>query len=70
MSSKWAMSVVVVLGIWAPLAVAQRAQITDHILDPSRAVIPEAEVSLRNVDTGTRYPARSNEAGVNTAFLF
>lgn len=54
----------IVLWLACPaLAVAQRAQIVGRVADPSGAVIPEAEISLRNVETGIKYPTRTNESG-------
>lgn len=45
---------------------AQSAQMTGRIVDPSDAVVPDAEVSVIASDTGTRRRAKSNHDGYYT----
>src|SRR5262245_55760964 len=50
-------------GLWRGLAVAQDAQISGQILDPSKASIVGADIALRNEQTGGRRNIQSNESG-------
>ncbi len=49
----------------APL-LAQSAQVTGRVADPTGAVIPLAEVAVTNVDSGGRRTASTNEQGYYT----
>ncbi|MBL8178447.1 MAG: TonB-dependent receptor [Bryobacterales bacterium] len=44
-------------------AQSDRGTITGRILDPASAAIPAAAVVATHIDTGVRYPARTNETG-------
>lgn len=52
--------------ICGPSAHAQQAQLTGSVVDSTRAVVPQASVSLHNQDTGVKYQALTNGAGVYT----
>src|SRR5579859_2888346 len=45
------------------LAWGQNSGITGRIVDPTGAVVPSAEVTVLNVDTGARYPTSANNDG-------
>jgi len=53
----------VLAAILTAIAVAQDAQISGLILDPSQARVVGADIALRNEQTGGRRNTRSNEAG-------
>ena len=50
----------------AAAAVAQTAQITGRVTDPSGAVVPAADAVVVNAQTGTRLATQSNEGGYYT----
>ncbi|MDZ4797342.1 MAG: TonB-dependent receptor [Bryobacteraceae bacterium] len=60
------MKVLFALLLTIPAAFAQSGQITGRITDSSGAVVVAALVAASHVDTGTRYPAQSNEDGYFT----
>jgi hypothetical protein len=47
-------------------ALAQQAQITGRITDPTGSVVPRAQVSVRSVDTGSTRETETNEQGYYT----
>src|SRR5262249_42422961 len=49
-----------------PACFAQTAQITGIVSDPSGVVVPGAEITVTNIDTGIKKAATSNEQGVYT----
>ena len=51
---------------WAVVAWGQNAEITGRITDPTGAVIPSAQVTIKNVETGTQYPTHANDGGYFT----
>jgi hypothetical protein len=51
-------------GVCANSLYAQNAQISGSVKDKSDAVIPNASLTLTNVDTGVRVTAKTNEKGV------
>src|SRR5260370_13786361 len=59
-------SVVVVLGPGAQYTLAQteKASISGRITDQSNAVMPDAEVELKNTDTGIVTVTKTNDQGV------
>jgi hypothetical protein len=46
---------------------AQTAEITGRVTDPSGAVVPAAQVTITNVETGSHYGLRTNADGYFTA---
>ena len=58
-----AMLVAALLAAGARPAPAQTAQITGKITDPSGAVVPGAEISAVNLETGSRRETVSNSEG-------
>ena len=58
------------LADWActlgPMAIAQTAEITGRITDPSGAIIPGADVSVTNLETGMKRSTSSNDEGYYT----
>jgi len=61
--------VVFFLSAAAAVLQAQNAQITGRVADPSGAVVPSAEVSVTNVDTGDRRSTSTNEQGYYTVLF-
>jgi len=59
-------SVVVVIGPGAQYTLAQteKASISGRITDQSNAVMPDAEVELKNTDTGIVTVTKTNDQGV------
>src|SRR5215813_2933776 len=51
------------IALGGALAVAQDAQISGLVLDPSKANIAGADIALRNEQTGGRRTTQSNESG-------
>jgi hypothetical protein len=51
------------------LAWAQTGEITGRVTDPSGAIVPGAEVAIKNVDTGVSRAVKSNESGYYSAPL-
>src|SRR5258708_25279739 len=60
-------SVVVVLGPGAQYTLAQteKASISGRITDQSNAVMPDAEVELKNTDTGIVTVTKTNDQGAS-----
>lgn len=60
--------VAVLLSVWRPLpATAQSlttGDITGTVTDPSGAVVPNAQVMLKNLDSGTTQTRNTNAQGV------
>jgi len=70
--SKWALRALALglLGLlWTGAALAQTAQITGRVTDPSGAVIPGASITVANVATGVDRQVTTNEAGYYTVPL-
>ncbi|MDX1978950.1 MAG: TonB-dependent receptor [Bryobacteraceae bacterium] len=57
------------LPIAAVALYAQNAQITGRVTDPTGAVVPGADVTVTNVDTGDKRTAASNEQGYYTVLF-
>ncbi|HWB95136.1 MAG TPA: carboxypeptidase-like regulatory domain-containing protein, partial [Bryobacteraceae bacterium] len=62
-NSKEIARILVILALFAPGAIAQNAEITGRVTDPSRAVVPQAEIMVVNTDTGTARRTSSNDEG-------
>jgi hypothetical protein len=62
-NSKEIARILVILALFAPVAIAQNAEITGRVTDPSRAVVPQAEIMVVNTDTGTARRTSSNDEG-------
>ncbi|MCI0626751.1 MAG: TonB-dependent receptor [Acidobacteria bacterium] len=50
-------------------ALGQTAQITGRVADSTNAVVPDAKINVRNVDTGIENPTSTNESGYYTVPL-
>ena len=61
--------ITVLAALFAGTLLAQTAQFTGRITDPSQAVIPGAEVQVTNLDTGIVRAARANAEGYFTVPL-
>jgi len=64
----WVLGLVVTLFATCCLAQFETAAVLGTVRDPSRSVIPNAKVTLRNVDTGVTATARTDATG-NFEFL-
>lgn len=51
------------------IALAQTGEVTGRVTDPTGAIVPGAEVMVKNVDTGVSRQVVSNEAGYYSAPL-
>jgi outer membrane receptor protein involved in Fe transport len=61
------MRVILALFLLAPIvALAQTAEITGRVMDPTGALVARADVSVTNVDAGTRLQAQTNNEGYFT----
>jgi Carboxypeptidase regulatory-like domain/TonB-dependent Receptor Plug Domain len=56
--------VVVWLGLVSSCVFGQSAQVSGTVTDPAGAVVAEAAVTARNVDTGVAFPTMTNALGV------
>ncbi len=63
-----AVMMALLLSFTPPAAYGQLIQgsITGNVVDPSGAAVPDAEVTLMNMNTGAQRTTRTNEAGVYT----
>ena len=55
--------IIVIVCMFTPAAVAQTAQLTGTVSDPSGSSVPNAKVTATNVDTGVARASVTNEAG-------
>ncbi|MEB2361166.1 MAG: TonB-dependent receptor [Bryobacteraceae bacterium] len=55
--------------LFAPIVLAQTAQVTGIVQDSSEAVVVGADVDINNVDRGVRYQVKTNELGYYTVPL-
>jgi len=53
----------------AIVALAQTGEITGRVTDPTGAIVPSADISVTNVDTGVSRQVKSNESGYYSAPL-
>ncbi|MCI0626748.1 MAG: carboxypeptidase-like regulatory domain-containing protein, partial [Acidobacteria bacterium] len=58
-----------VLLFTAQAALGQTAQITGRVADSTNAVVPDAKINVRNVETGIENPTSTNESGYYTVPL-
>ena len=63
------LSVAALIHAGALVCAAQTAQITGRVSDPSDAVLPDADITVTNVDTGIETITSTNDAGYYNAAL-
>src|SRR5436305_14313567 len=70
MSTKTAcvFAILLLISLSAPLF-AQTAQVTGRMTDPTSAVIPAAEVTVSNIETGDKRNTKSNDQGYYTVLF-
>lgn len=59
-------SIIALLLLSQILVLAQTAEITGRVLDPTGAIVPQAEVVVTNVQSGTRVQTQTNNDGCFT----
>src|SRR5258708_37427516 len=52
--------------LFTSAALAQTAQLNGRIIDPAGAVVPGADIAVRNAANGTERHAKTNEVGLYT----
>jgi hypothetical protein len=60
-SGLWLVSVIFLPALM--LAQSDRGTLTGTVADPAGALVPNAALSLRNIDTGAVYEARTTDTG-------